>query len=65
MLIWWGVRASHPGPTGYEPVALTNCATAPNKQELLYHKLLICQYQNLKKLKFMAHVDLKIGGTRL
>ena len=21
---WWGIRDSNPGPTGYEPVALTN-----------------------------------------
>ncbi len=22
--IWWTIRDSNPGPTGYEPVALTN-----------------------------------------
>ena len=22
--IWWAIRDSNPGPTGYEPVALTN-----------------------------------------
>ena len=26
---WWAFRDSNPGPTGYEPVALTNCATSP------------------------------------
>ena len=24
LLIWWAIRDSNPGPTGYEPVALTN-----------------------------------------
>ena len=24
VLIWWAFRDSNPGPTGYEPVALTN-----------------------------------------
>ena len=24
ILIWWTIRDSNPGPTGYEPVALTN-----------------------------------------
>ena len=24
VLIWWTFRDSNPGPTGYEPVALTN-----------------------------------------
>ena len=23
-LFWWAIRDSNPGPTGYEPVALTN-----------------------------------------
>ena len=23
-LCWWAIRDSNPGPTGYEPVALTN-----------------------------------------
>ena len=23
-VIWWAIRDSNPGPTGYEPVALTN-----------------------------------------
>ena len=27
--IWWAFRDSNPGPTGYEPVALTNCANGP------------------------------------
>ena len=22
--LWWAIRGSNPGPTGYEPVALTN-----------------------------------------
>ena len=22
--VWWAIRDSNPGPTGYEPVALTN-----------------------------------------
>ena len=22
--LWWAIRDSNPGPTGYEPVALTN-----------------------------------------
>ena len=24
VLFWWTIRDSNPGPTGYEPVALTN-----------------------------------------
>ena len=28
--LWWASRDSNPGPTGYEPVALTNWATGPN-----------------------------------
>ena len=24
VLFWWAIRDSNPGPTGYEPVALTN-----------------------------------------
>ncbi len=24
VFIWWAIRDSNPGPTGYEPVALTN-----------------------------------------
>ncbi len=24
LLFWWAIRDSNPGPTGYEPVALTN-----------------------------------------
>ncbi len=24
MFIWWTIRDSNPGPTGYEPAALTN-----------------------------------------
>ena len=23
-ILWWAIRDSNPGPTGYEPVALTN-----------------------------------------
>ncbi len=23
-VLWWAIRDSNPGPTGYEPVALTN-----------------------------------------
>ena len=26
---WWAIRDSNPGPTGYEPVALTNWANGP------------------------------------
>ena len=26
---WWTIRDSNPGPTGYEPVALTNWANGP------------------------------------
>ena len=28
--LWWIFRDSNPGPTGYEPVALTNWAKGPN-----------------------------------
>ena len=31
MLYWWTFRDSNPGPTGYEPVALTNWAKGPKK----------------------------------
>ena len=24
IILWWAIRDSNPGPTGYEPVALTN-----------------------------------------
>ena len=24
LYFWWAIRDSNPGPTGYEPVALTN-----------------------------------------
>ena len=24
LLLWWAIRESNPGPTGYEPVALTS-----------------------------------------
>ena len=36
VLIWWTFRDSNPGPTGYEPVALTNRAKGPYsvKQQL-------------------------------
>ena len=27
--VWWAIRDSNPGPTGYEPVALTNWAIGP------------------------------------
>ena len=27
--LWWAIRDSNPGPTGYEPVALTNWANGP------------------------------------
>ena len=27
--VWWTIRDSNPGPTGYEPAALTNCANGP------------------------------------
>ena len=40
---WWAFMDLNRGPTGYEPVALTNWANGPNNQELLYHKLRICQ----------------------
>ena len=26
---WWTIRDLNPGPTGYEPAALTNCANGP------------------------------------
>ena len=29
--MWWTIRDSNPGPTGYEPVALTNWANGPNR----------------------------------
>ena len=28
-VFWWNIRDSNPGPTGYEPVALTNWANVP------------------------------------
>ena len=31
-LKWWAIRDSNPGPTGYEPVALTNWAKGPKKK---------------------------------
>ena len=30
VIIWWAFRDLNPGPTGYEPGALTNCAKGPN-----------------------------------
>ena len=27
--LWWAIGDSNPGPTGYEPVALTNWANGP------------------------------------
>ena len=30
--IWWAIRDSNPGPTGYEPVALTNWANGPHER---------------------------------
>ena len=30
---WWAIRDSNPGPTGYEPVALTNWANGPNRMQ--------------------------------
>ena len=32
--IWWAIRDSNPGPTGYEPVALTNWANGPYRDDL-------------------------------
>ena len=29
--MWWTIRDSNPGPTGYEPVALTNWANGPHR----------------------------------
>ena len=26
---WWALGDSNPGPIGYEPTALTNCAKSP------------------------------------
>ena len=34
--IWWAIRDSNPGPTGYEPVALTNWANGPQRTIILY-----------------------------
>ena len=42
-LLWWTITDSNRGPTGYEPVALTNWANGPNKQDILYHKKTVCQ----------------------
>ena len=28
-IFWWTIRDLNPGPTGYEPAALTNCANGP------------------------------------
>ena len=33
--LWWTFRDSNPGPTGYEPVALTNWAKGPFKECLI------------------------------
>ena len=30
---WWTIRDSNPGPTGYEPVALTNWANGPKRKK--------------------------------
>ena len=38
---WWAIGDSNPGPTGYEPVALTNWANGPTvsiSTIILYHK---------------------------
>ena len=31
LIFKWTIRDSNPGPTGYEPVALTNWANGPNE----------------------------------
>ena len=35
--VWWGIKDSNLGPTGYEPVALTNWANAPYFATLLLY----------------------------
>ena len=39
--VWWTFRDSNPGPTGYEPVALTSWAKDPYLpgDNLLFHKV--------------------------
>ena len=37
--LWWAIRDSNPGPTGYEPVALTNWANGPNLLQLDYYTI--------------------------
>ncbi len=32
--LWWTIGDSNPGPTGYEPVALTNCANGPENRRM-------------------------------
>ena len=39
LLLWWAIRDSNPGPTGYEPVALTNWANGPNLLQLDYYNI--------------------------
>ena len=42
--IWWTIRDSNPGPTGYEPVALTNWANGPFGLPYYYIKQIrVCQ----------------------
>ena len=38
----WAIRDSNPGPTGYEPVALTNWANGPNLLQLDYYTIFNC-----------------------
>ena len=33
-MVWWEFTDLNRGPTGYEPVALTNCAKLPNTLNL-------------------------------
>ena len=53
--VWWTFRDSNPGPTGYEPVALTNWATGPHMKadertrtvNLLITNQLLCQLSHI------------------
>ena len=54
---WWAIRDSNPGPTGYEPVALTNWANGPNRR-LVHYTLIDCICQEVFKIFLFLSFDI-------
>ena len=52
--MWWTIRDSNPGPTGYEPVALTNWANGPHRAKKIASFLGACITTSRKREEILV-----------